>query len=292
MTVAITGGARGIGLATARAFASAGARVVIGDVDADAVRHAADGFGGTGLPLDVRDADSFARFLVAAGQIDVLVNNAGVAPAARFLDIAPALADLTVDVNLRGVLHGMRLALPTMVARGGGHVINVVSLSARVPLPGAAVYAATKAGVLSLTETVRDEIAGSGVRLTAVLPTFVRTDIVSGIPLRGVPSISADQVAREIVKLVRRGGDPAVVTVPRWLGGLPRLAAMLPYRTVESVRRRAAGGRFSTVDMVTRAPYEDRIARLTGQPAATGPTTPNAAIAPAGTADRAGSGRA
>jgi NAD(P)-dependent dehydrogenase (short-subunit alcohol dehydrogenase family) len=99
--VAITGGARGIGLATARAFAATGATVAIGDVDADLAATVAADLGGHGHPLDVRDRTSFAAFLDAVGPVDVLVNNAGVAPAGRFLDTDPALVDLVVEVNLR-----------------------------------------------------------------------------------------------------------------------------------------------------------------------------------------------
>lgn len=267
--VAVTGGARGIGLAIAAAFAAAGDRVVLGDVDEAAAADAAGRLRGHGLPLDVRDPASFRAFLdwarALAGPVDVLVNNAGVAPAGAFLDTDQRLLDLVLDVNLRGVVHGMRLALPDMLARGGGHVVNVASLAGRVPLPGAASYTASKFAVVGLTEAVRAEIAGSGVRVTAVLPAFVRTDIVAGLPLRGLPTVAPERVARAVVRAVR-GGGPPLVTVPRWAGGLPRVAALTPHRVLDAARRLAGRNRLPAVDAAARAPYESRVARLLDDP--------------------------
>jgi NADP-dependent 3-hydroxy acid dehydrogenase YdfG len=253
MLVAVTGGARGIGLAIGQAFAARGATVVIGDLDLDVARAAAAGLGATAYPLDVRDRASFARFLAAACPVDVLVNNAGVAPGGRFDDADPAALDCLIDVNLRGVVHGMQLALPDMIARRSGHIVNIASLSGRLPLPGAAVYTATKHAVVGLTEAVRAEVRRSGVRLTAVLPAFVPTEITAGLALNGVLTVPAATVAEAVVRAVRRGGPP-VLTVPRWLGALPRLAAFVPYRV-----RDALGVR-GEVDVQARAAYERRVA--------------------------------
>jgi NADP-dependent 3-hydroxy acid dehydrogenase YdfG len=263
--VAVTGGARGIGLATARAFAAAGARVAIGDVDAGPAREAAARIDGFAAGLDVRDRGSFEGFLKAVdaelGPVDVLVNNAGVAPAGYFVETDPAYVDLVLDVNLRGVLNGMRLVLPGMLARRSGHVVNIASLAGRIPLPGAAVYTATKHAVVGLTEAVRAELRGSGVRLTAVLPWFARTDIVSGISMRGGRPIAPEQVADVIVRAVRRGWPPAV-TVPRWLGVLPRLTSLMPYRAQDAMRRLTGLDRRAEIDAAARAPYEQRVANL------------------------------
>jgi NAD(P)-dependent dehydrogenase (short-subunit alcohol dehydrogenase family) len=261
--VAVTGGARGIGLAIARAFASRGDRVVVGDLDVAAAAEAAADLGGVPVRVDVRDPVSFAAFLDAAGDaagpIDVLVNNAGVAPHGRFLDLDPAALDCVLEVNLRGVVHGMRLALPPMIARGSGHVVNIASLSSRIPLPGAAVYAATKHAVLGLTESVRVEIRGSGVRLTTVMPTFVSTEIISGLPLRGpVPTIPPERVAAAVVKAVDRGGPP-VLTVPRWLGFLPWLANTVPHRMRDALLTGGWGS--AEIDTAARDAYEKRVAQ-------------------------------
>jgi NADP-dependent 3-hydroxy acid dehydrogenase YdfG len=266
--VAITGAARGIGLATARAFAATGAMVSIGDIDIDAAQATAArlGAGATGLgaravKLDVRDRDSFRAFLDEIGPIDILVNNAGVVVAADFLATPPELRDLQLDVNLRGVVHGMAAALPDMVARARGQVINVASLAGRIPTPGGAMYTATKFAVVGLTEAVRAELRGSGVRLSAVLPTFVPTEMTAGLSLRGVPKTSTDQVAKAIVRATHRGA-PALVTVPRWLGLVPRLAAWTPQRVQDAVR--AGAGRTERIPDQRQEEYARRVRDLLG----------------------------
>lgn len=263
--VAVTGGARGIGLATARAFASAGARVIIGDIDGDAAGAVAAEIGASALHLDVRDAESFAAFFAVAGTPDVLVNNAGVAHAGSFLDTSAAMRELQIDVNLRGVVNGMAAVLPDMVTRGRGHVINVASLAGRIATPNAAIYTATKFAVIGLTEAVRAELHGSGVRVSAVLPTFVRTEMTAGLALGGIPQVDPPDVAKAILRLVRRGG-PAVVSVPRWMGGLPRLAAFTPQSLLEVMRHSAAGDVPEDRD-VRRAAYVERVRSLLRKPA-------------------------
>jgi NAD(P)-dependent dehydrogenase (short-subunit alcohol dehydrogenase family) len=258
--VAVTGGARGIGLATARAFAEAGARVVVGDVDLAQAEESASAIGARAVHLDVRDAASFEAFAAAAGDIDVLVNNAGVAHGASFLDTAAELRDLQIDVNLRGVVHGMATVLPGMVERGRGHVVNVASLAGRLATPNAAVYTATKFAVLGLTEAVRAELHGSGVHATAVLPTFIHTDMTAGLPLDRIPTAEPQDVAKAILRVVRRGG-PAVVAVPRWMGGLPRMAMFTP-QIVQDWIRQSASGRVLDDPKERRAAYVDRVRGL------------------------------
>lgn len=272
MRVAVTGGARGIGLAIARAFAAAGATVTVGDLDPQAAPDDV-----TALPLDVRSAGSFREFVDAAGPLDVLVNNAGVVTASAFLDTPAKLRQLQLDVNLGGVVTGMATVLPGMVSRGRGHVVNVASLAGRIPTPQAAVYTATKHAVVGLTEAVRLELRGTGVRLTAVCPTFVRTGMTSGLVLRGIPVTSAEAVAAAAVRAVRRGG-PAVVAVPRWLGALPRLAAWTPQAVKDLLSGRSAGSEPDDTHE-SRAEYAARVrAQLpaTPHPAAqpTQPTQP------------------
>jgi hypothetical protein len=262
--VAVTGGARGIGLATARAFAQAGARVVIGDVDLVRAEESAAEIGARAVHLDVRDAASFEAFAGAAGDIDVLVNNAGVAHGGRFLDTSPELRDLQIDVNLRGVVHGLATVLPGMVERGRGHVVNVASLAGRLATPNAAVYTATKFAVVGLTEAVRAELHGSRVRVTAVLPTFIHTEMTAGLPLSGVPTAEPADVARAILRVVRRGG-PAVVTVPRWLGGLPRMAMFTPQAVQDWIRHGATSRPFEDRDE-RRSAYAERIRGLIPRP--------------------------
>src|SRR5262245_54161715 len=145
--VAVTGGARGIGLAIATALNRAGARVAIGDLDADLARQQARALDAVGYPLDVRDEDSFATFLsgVAAdlGPVDVLVNNAGVVVAGAFLATSAEEHQLQLEVNVGGVERGMRLVLPSMVERGRGHVVNMASAAGLIPAPAAGVSSAS-----------------------------------------------------------------------------------------------------------------------------------------------------
>jgi NADP-dependent 3-hydroxy acid dehydrogenase YdfG len=263
MEVAVTGGARGIGLATARAFAAAGARVAIGDVDADLAAGVGAEIGASGHPLDVRDRASFEAFLAAVGPIDVLVNNAGVAPAGRFVDTDPALIDLVVDVNLRGVVNGMRLALPGMIERRRGLVVNIASLAGRVPLPGAAMYGATKHAVVGLTAAVRAELRGSGVSVSAVLPTFARTELISGLRLAALPKVDAEQVAAAVVRVAGRRRPPGTVTVPRWMTAAGAFHATLPPRLRDGFASMALRAE-RTVDPAAREGYERRVADLLG----------------------------
>ena len=239
--VAITGAARGIGLATARAFRAAGARVVLGDLDGEACAQAAAalGPGAHGLRLDVTQPASFAAFLERAealeGPLDVLVNNAGVLSAGAFLEQGAEAEAATFAVNYQGVSHGMRLALPGMVARGEGQVINVISLSARVPVAGLAHYAASKHAALGLTHSVRHELAGTGVRLSAVLPTAVRTRLSAGIPLGGLCAQEPEDVARAVLAVQRSGAAERIV--PRYLAGAALALGLLPERVDRPLRR-------------------------------------------------------
>ena len=202
--ITVTGGARGIGLATAKALMERGALVHIGDLDGWLARREAHRLGlRAGHALDVADRDSFAAFLEAAraadGPLDGLVNNAGIMPFGSFLEEGDDVTAQTIAVNLVGVVNGMRLALPEMVDRRHGHVVNVASLAARLPVPGSAVYSGTKAAVVAITDAVRRELRGTGVELTTVLPTMVATELVNGVPAgRGLRPIAPEQVATTI----------------------------------------------------------------------------------------------
>jgi NAD(P)-dependent dehydrogenase (short-subunit alcohol dehydrogenase family) len=143
--VAITGAGRGIGLKTAQILLERGARVALGDLDEAVVRAAAgDHPAAAALAVDVSDRASFQRFLDDAertlGPIDVLVNNAGIMPVGPFLDESPEVTRRQVDVNVHGVIDGMKLALPKMLARGSGQIVNLGSMASLVGLPGEAVY--------------------------------------------------------------------------------------------------------------------------------------------------------
>src|SRR6478736_3934404 len=180
-TIAITGAARGIGFATAKALLARGARVVIGDRDVALQESAVAGLGKlgqvSGYPLDVTDRDSFATFLDKArtdggGHIDVLINNAGVMPIGSFLEQSEQSIRSAIEVNLYGVLTGCQLALPDMVARRRGHIINIASLSGLIPVPGQVVYVGAKFGVVGLSGALADEMAPHGVEVSVVMLRF------------------------------------------------------------------------------------------------------------------------
>lgn len=262
--VAITGGARGIGLATAKELHARGASVVIGDLDASDAHKAArtTGLNARGHALDVAGYDSFAAFLSAAesdGPLDVLINNAGIMPIGRFVDQSPATYRKTVEVNLLGCLNGMRVALPGMVARGRGHVLNVASTAGKAPIPGGMAYCATKAAVVALTETARVEHAGTGVDFTCVMPNFTNTELIAGTTaVKVIPIVEPEDVARAIADAItRRKKD---VFVPRVVGPILRSQPLMGRGIRDFVNRRlGAYDSFLTFDQAARASYDDRV---------------------------------
>jgi NAD(P)-dependent dehydrogenase (short-subunit alcohol dehydrogenase family) len=221
-TVAITGAARGIGLATATALTAAGARVILGDLDADLVTREATRLGGTGLALDVTNEASFAAFIAAAegesGRLDVLINNAGIMPTGPFLAETPELAELMFAVNVFGVMRGVRLALPMMLDRRAGQIVNVASVAGRQVAAGMASYCATKHAVVGFTRAMRREHHDAGVRFTLVMPSFTRTRMTEGARSGRVPAADPTDVARGIVAAVVKPRDELI---------LPRSAAVL-----------------------------------------------------------------
>jgi len=261
-TVLVTGGAQGIGLATAKAFAAAGAHVAIGDLDFDRARDAAASFGGSAHLLDVSDPDSFADFVAATedarGRIDVLVNNAGVMPNGGFLDLAPEVDRMTMEVNVFGVVNGMRAVLPGMLARGRGHVVNVAPLAGKFPVKGLAIYNASKFAVVGLTAATRLEYADSGVSITAVLPSAVDTALASGLDMRPIPKVKPAAIAAAVLDSVAH--SQAEIAVPRYVGTLAAAATITPEPVLKTMRRLMRDDRALQPDKPERAEYRRRLA--------------------------------
>jgi 2-hydroxycyclohexanecarboxyl-CoA dehydrogenase len=183
-TAFVTGGASGIGAATARRLAAEGARVAIGDLDESGARDVAAEIDGFGCVLDVADAAS-ARAAVAAatealGPVDILVNNAGTDRFAFFVRSDEELWDFVLGVNLRGVLACTHAVLPSMHERGRGVIVNVASEAGRVGSQGSATYSAAKAGVIGFTKAIARESARYGVRCNAVAPGPIETPLLNG----------------------------------------------------------------------------------------------------------------
>jgi 2-hydroxycyclohexanecarboxyl-CoA dehydrogenase len=182
-TALVTGGAGGIGAATARRLAAEGARVAVGDLDADAAREVAAEIDGLATELDVTDTGSVGRAVAAVadafGPVDVLVNNAGSDRFAFFVKTDEALWDFVLGVNLRGVLACTHAVLGSMQERGGGVIVNVASEAGRVGSQGSATYSAAKAGVIGFTKAIARESARFGVRCNAVAPGPIETPLLN-----------------------------------------------------------------------------------------------------------------
>jgi short-subunit dehydrogenase len=230
----VTGASSGIGRATALRLAAAGARVVLAGRDERRLRELAGRTGGTpvvadlagdGGPREVAD-----RALAACGRVDVLVNNAGVGWAGDLAAIRLEEVSRLVAVNLTAPLQLTRLLLPAMRERGRGHVVMVSSIAGCVGVGREAVYAATKAGLNAFAESLRYELAGSGVGISVVVPGVIDTEFFAR---RGTPyersrprPVPADRVARAVQAAVERGR--AEVYVPAWLRLPSRVHGALP----------------------------------------------------------------
>ncbi|MFJ5546809.1 SDR family NAD(P)-dependent oxidoreductase [Streptomyces sp. NPDC093225] len=251
----VTGAGRGIGQAVARAFATSGFGLVLGDCDAAALEAtvAVSGPRARAVVADVRGSDAadvLARTaLEEFGRLDVWVNNAGVIADAPFGEQPVQDSDHTLDVNLRGVVSGCRAAWSVMHAQGGGHIVNIASVCALKPLAGLAVYGATKAGVLALSEALRREGRAGGVHVSAVLPYLVDTSAAAGLRARLLRAVQPEQVAAMVVRVVDR--PRARVVVPRRLGWALAGAALLPQRL------RDLADDLLALDAIGHAPAED-----------------------------------
>ncbi|MGH2834523.1 MAG: SDR family oxidoreductase [Solirubrobacteraceae bacterium] len=268
-TAAITGGARGIGRATALALLRQGMRVAIGDVDIVAAQQTSSELGAStvALPVDVTDHASFSSFLAQAEEqlapIDVLINNAGIMPIGPFLQEDDATAQRILDINVHGVINGLKTALPGMIERQRGHVINIASQAGKYGFPGGATYCASKAAVINLSRAVRKELRGSGVEISIVSPVVVNTELGLGLSqprLRQFRKVEPEDVAQAIVRTLQL--PTFDVHVPKQMRISERLSGLLPVNAQDSLSRVSGGDAvLSQVDMGARSDYELRAAR-------------------------------
>ena len=236
-SVVVTGGARGIGRGIAEIMVRRGYHVVITDVDGEAARRTAEEIGAVaGLKQDVRYEESHrkvAQEALSHGRLAVWFNNAGVGNDGALMELSSASVEQLVQVNLMGVIWGMRAALEAF-GREGGDVVNTASLSGHGPVPGLSVYAATKAAVVSLTMSVQVE-SPRNVRVHALCPDGVATAMVDAMKHDGRAKalvhsggrlLSAEETAEAAVGLV--GTTRVVRSLPGWRAGLMRFTSLTP----------------------------------------------------------------
>lgn len=266
--VVITGGARGIGAATARLLTSRGARVAIGDLDDKLAAQTAAELGVQGFGVDVTDAVGFAAFLddvtKALGPIDVLVNNAGIMPLYRVDDEPEEITQRIVELNQMAVIRGTREIVRRWKAEGrGGHVVNVSSAAGRVPIAGASTYVASKHAVSGFSNSLHIEFLAEGIpiEVTAVHPAMVHTELAAGFSAnKGVAKpVTPEQVAQGILSALERPRPD--VYVPRSLGVAVRTGGLIPRRVGEWLNRVLGGERaaLDAMERPERRSYNDRI---------------------------------
>lgn len=244
----VTGAARGFGLEIARRLVARGHQVVMCDIDEAAVQESASSLGSraVGMAADVRDPDAHRRAAAAAAELaplSVWVNNAGVALTAKAWEHDDAEVCRAVEVNLLGMMHGSRAAVEAMRPEGG-HILNVASMAAHSPVPGLAIYAATKAGVLSFTLGLQGDldIAGIPVRTHVLCPDASDTRMVqevvdqpdAALLFSGGPLLDAGAVADQAVAML--DGRRLVRTLPAWRSALVRAGALVPSAGLKVLR--------------------------------------------------------
>jgi NAD(P)-dependent dehydrogenase (short-subunit alcohol dehydrogenase family) len=241
----VTGAGRGIGRGIAELLVARGYAVVVTDLDADASRRTSSEIGAAaGLGQDVRDEASHgevAREAARHGALTVWVNNAGVGYDGTLASLTSTHLDALVDVNLKGVLWGMRAALAAFGPHGGD-VVNIASASGLGPVPGLSVYAATKAAAVSVTMSAHLETP-HGVRVHALCPDGADTAMVEAMDPAGAAKaivhssgrlLTVEEVARAAVGLI--GSRRVVQTLPAWRGGLIRTGTLAPSQSAGAFR--------------------------------------------------------
>jgi NAD(P)-dependent dehydrogenase (short-subunit alcohol dehydrogenase family) len=252
----VTGAGRGFGRAIAQRLAGRGYTVLATDVDAASAAATAEAIGGFSMRLDVRDPEAHraaARAAADHGPLEVWVNNAGVMRTVKCWEQPDEEVRLECEVNLMGVIWGSRAAVEAMRSAGArdAHIINIASLAALQPVPGLAIYAATKHAVLGFTGSLQGDLHDAGLPITvhAVCPDGADTQLVrqhddepeAAIIWSGARMLTAGEVADHVVGLL--DGRKLVLVIPRWRGWGARMSAMAGragLRTAPLLRRLGA----------------------------------------------------
>src|SRR3954454_22501077 len=181
-TAIVTGGGSGIGEALCRALAARGDTVVVADIDGANAERVAGEIGGTAAKCDVRDAPAVQALVddtvAAHGRLDLIFNNAGIGVGGDVLDLTVAHWDRIIDINLRGVVHGVQAAYPVMAKQGSGSIVNTASMAGLTQPPYLAPYVATKHAVVGLSLSLREEAKAHGVNVTVVCPGWIDTPLL------------------------------------------------------------------------------------------------------------------
>jgi NAD(P)-dependent dehydrogenase (short-subunit alcohol dehydrogenase family) len=259
----VTGGGSGIGRALSLELAKRGAIVHVTDVNGASAEKTAKEIGGsaTSAALDVRDGGAVQRFCDSVGAIDYLFNNAGIGVGGETQDLTLAHWDRIIDVNIRGVVHGVQAVYPGMVARRRGHIVNTASMAGLAPTPLLTPYAMTKHAVVGLSISLREEAEIYGVRVSAICPTAIETPLLdsmgpSDLPnakwmpdmrqfltkISGVP-YPADKLAREALDAVER--NVGIIVIPGRARAMWRAYRLAPWAAHAVTKRFLAGARGS-----------------------------------------------
>ena len=251
----ITGGSRGLGPYMARALAKEGVNIALAARDAErleTVRNEIEALGvkALSIPTDVNVADDRRDLIEQAnsglGEIDLLVNNAGVEPTSAFVDIDEERIERTIDTNLTSCLLLMRLVLPAMVERAKGHVVNIASMAGKIPIPYDSIYSATKFALIGASHAVRRELRDTGVGVSVICPGFVDdagmyADAVdeTGVAAPAIAGTSKpEQVANAVVRAAKHDVAEVIVTP---LSGRPLAAAAAVAPSIGQVMMRLTG---------------------------------------------------
>jgi NAD(P)-dependent dehydrogenase (short-subunit alcohol dehydrogenase family) len=228
----VTGGGSGIGRALSIELAKRGAFVHVTDLNGDTAEQVAReiGSGAKHARLDVRDAGAVKKLVEDAGRVDLLFNNAGIGIGGEIQDLTLAHWDRILDVNVRGVIHGVHAVYPQMIARRSGHIVNTASMAGLAPAPLLTPYAMTKHAVVGLSESLRAEANVYGVKVSVLCPTAIETPILDSInpadlgPVGWRPDLRAfltrisgtpypaDKLAKETIDAVEDG--EGIIVIP------------------------------------------------------------------------------
>jgi NAD(P)-dependent dehydrogenase (short-subunit alcohol dehydrogenase family) len=273
----ITGGASGIGWALGQELSRRGAHVVLADLQAEAAEQAAADIRKSGghaeaHRLDVTDFEAVSALVdhvvKTNGRLDYIFNNAGIAVLGEAKDYEIRNWNSVIDVNLRGVIHGVQAAYQVMVKQGFGHIVNTASITGLVPLSGLVGYATTKHAVVGLSNCLRVEAAELGIRVSCLCPGAIDTAIAGGgkfgKDLRQVPAgvqrqmweemrpISPEECARQAVEAVAK--NKAIVVIPKWWKGVWRIYRLSPNLGLRLARKYYLAGRKKVAKLTAAAP--------------------------------------